>query len=122
MSRLQSIDHVQLAIPPDGETRARAFFVRALGLQEVPKPATLAARSGCWFQYGSVFVHCTVATDFVPATTAHIAFRVRGLDELATELQAKGYAVGWEDQKPGQRCFTCPDPFGNRLLFLDVND
>ena len=45
-----AIDHVQLAMPPGGEGRAREFYAGVLALVEVAKPAHLAARGGCWFE------------------------------------------------------------------------
>ena len=50
------IDHIQLAIPANGEDEARRFFGDLLGMVEVPKPATLSA-SGCWFEGGSLNLH-----------------------------------------------------------------
>jgi hypothetical protein len=47
------LDHVQLAMPAGGEDRARAFCAGVLGLAEVPKPADMAARGGCWFEGGA---------------------------------------------------------------------
>jgi hypothetical protein len=38
------IDHVQVAIPKGGEDAARLFFGKLLGLEELPKPADVAAR------------------------------------------------------------------------------
>jgi hypothetical protein len=43
------IHHVQRACPAESEDGLRAFYVDVLGLQEKPKPTTLAARGGCWF-------------------------------------------------------------------------
>ncbi|MGB2603334.1 MAG: hypothetical protein WBC78_07050 [Candidatus Sulfotelmatobacter sp.] len=33
-----SIDHVQLAMPPGEEQKARAFYADLLGMTELPKP------------------------------------------------------------------------------------
>jgi hypothetical protein len=35
---LVALDHVQLAMPPGGETTAEAFYAGVLGLVRVPKP------------------------------------------------------------------------------------
>ena len=47
-----AIDHVQFAMPAGEEDRARAFYGRLLGMIELPKPAELAKRGGCWFGSG----------------------------------------------------------------------
>ena len=49
--KILGIDHVQLAIPPGGEAKARAFYGDVLGLTEVPKPEGMRARGGMWFSF-----------------------------------------------------------------------
>jgi catechol 2,3-dioxygenase-like lactoylglutathione lyase family enzyme len=46
------LDHVQIAAPPGCEQAARHFFGGLLGLEELPKPAPLSSRGGCWFALG----------------------------------------------------------------------
>ncbi|MGO4263865.1 hypothetical protein, partial [Lysobacter sp. TAB13] len=91
------LDHVQLAMPPGGESEARAFYEGVLGISEVAKPAHLASRGGCWFEQGALKVHLGVDADFKPARKAHPAFIVSDLAALVTTLKARGYRVA-EDQ------------------------
>jgi hypothetical protein len=65
-----AIDHVQLAMPPGGEQKARAFYEGLLGMAEVPKPPELAKRGGCWFESGGVQLHLGVESDFRAAKKA----------------------------------------------------
>ncbi len=51
------LDHIQLAMPPGGEAKARQFYGQMLGLAEVPKPEPLASRGGCWFEGPGTVVH-----------------------------------------------------------------
>ncbi len=44
------LDHIQIAMPPRREGDARALYGALLEFSEVPKPAHLAARGGCWFK------------------------------------------------------------------------
>jgi len=112
----RGIDHVQLAIPEGGEPRARAFYVGALGLTEVPKPAPLAARGGAWFRAGNVEIHVGVEPDFVPARKAHPALVV---DDLRGLVDAASLDVRWNDEIPGKiRCHV-DDPFGNRIELIE---
>ncbi len=115
---LETIDHVQLAIPAGGEDRARAFYGDLLGLPEQPKPAELAGRGGCWFESAAIKVHCGVETPFAPARKAHIAFRVDDVAGLATRARAAGYEVADDAKLPGHERAFIYDPFGNRLEFL----
>ena len=115
---LQAIDHIQLAIPPGGEASARAFWRDLLGLPEIPKPAELAGRGGCWFETDTIKVHCGVEDPFRPARKAHIAFRVDDVESLAERAGALGYETANDRQLPGHARVFIFDPFGNRLEFL----
>ena len=115
-----SIDHIQIAIPPEGEDKARGFYIHALGFAEIPKPAELAKRGGAWFQIGNVQLHLGVEADFRPARKAHPAFLVMGLDELAAGIQAAGFEVD-TTQPPleGYKRLHVFDPFGNRIELME---
>src|SRR4051812_4985920 len=109
---ITAIDHVQLAMPPGGEDAATAFYEGLLGIPQVPKPAPLAARGGCWFERGPLRVHLGVEEDFRPARKAHPALLVSDLDTLTERLSAAGVNVRSGDT-PGQ--VYVDDPFGNRI-------
>lgn len=116
---MTGIHHVQLAIPPGGEDAARQFYGTLLGMTEVPKPPALAARGGCWFRGEGCELHLGIEPDFRPARKAHPAVLVRGLDALVDRLEAGGVTVTRDDDFPGHRHFYAPDPWGNRLEFLE---
>ena len=118
---LKRIEHVQLAMPGGEEDAARRFYVRALGMTEVPKPESLAKRGGCWFESGEVRVHLGVQTDFHPATKAHPAFVVDDLESLRAGLDAAGFRC--KDDKPldGFHRTYVSDPFGNRIELMEVH-
>ncbi len=115
VTRVIAIDHVQLAMPVGGEALARTFYVDLLGLQEVPKPAVLAARGGCWFEAGPVRVHLGVETPFQPARKAHPAFVLTQLEDF---VAAHGLSVRWSDEIPGTVRCHLDDPFGNRIELI----
>lgn len=111
-------DHVQVAIPAGSEASAREFYAGLLGMTELPKPAALAARGGCWFTSGAAILHLGVETPFAPARKAHPAFVVDDLLALEGRLHAAGYeTVRSDGEVPGVRRFHTADPFGNRLEF-----
>ncbi len=115
---LQSIEHVQLAMPAGGEDSARVFYRDLLGLPERPKPPEMAKRGGAWFESSAVKVHLGVETPFAPARKAHIAFVVDRVADLAARARAAGYEVKDDADLPGfERAFIY-DPFGNRLEFM----
>ena len=118
MSSVVGIDHVQVAAPAGCEAEARAFYGVLLGLPELPKPAELAGRGGCWFACGAQQLHVGVSDPFTPATKAHPALRLRdptALTALLERLAAAGHSVRGDVDLPGfERAFV-DDPFGNRL-------
>ena len=115
--KIERIDHVQIAIPVGEEDRARTFYGDLLGLTEIPKPAELAGRGGCWFEMGDVQVHIGVDADFHAARKAHVAFRVDEVRTLNAAAPAAGYEVKDDDQIEGVDRIFVFDPFGNRLEF-----
>jgi catechol 2,3-dioxygenase-like lactoylglutathione lyase family enzyme len=114
-----AIDHVQVAMPVGGEARARAFFGALLGLVELPKPADMAARGGCWFALGDRQLHLGAERDFRPAKKAHVALAVDGLDALRARIEAAGHATHDDSVIDGRHRFFTEDPFGNRIEFMD---
>lgn len=115
------IDHVQLAIPPGGEDRARAFYTDLLGLPEREKPEILAGRGGVWFERGELKLHLGIEKDFRPAKKAHPALQVEGLDALLLQLRAADCPVSEAEQLDGyrQRAFV-DDSFGNRIELVEL--
>lgn len=112
------LDHVQIAIPQGGEGEARIFFGELLGLTEIPKPAELGGRGGCWFQLGDRQLHLGVDPAFRPARKAHIAVAVEDLKALRAMLEDAGYKTRDDVPVDGRERFFTSDPFGNRIEFL----
>jgi len=114
------LDHVQLAMPPGGESEAEAFYCGVLGFTRVPKPEPMASRGGCWFAAGPVALHLGVEAEFRAAEKAHPALVVRHLPTLVTKLTEAGVDVRPNpDQPPGTGCYV-DDPFGNRIELIDA--
>lgn len=117
------LDHIQLAIPHGGENLARTFYIEALGLEEVAKPAELAGRGGLWLHSGDVRVHLGIDSDFHPAKKAHPGFRCADYDALLTRLKHYGIqAVDDHNSPNGSRHCYVADPFGNRLELIEESD
>jgi catechol 2,3-dioxygenase-like lactoylglutathione lyase family enzyme len=116
------LDHVQVAAPPGCERDARRFYGSLLGLEEVAKPASLAARGGAWFALGpgGQQLHIGVEEDFAPARKAHPALVVSAgaLEALAERLVEAGCEVRWDSSIPGVARFYVDDPWGNRLELM----
>jgi catechol 2,3-dioxygenase-like lactoylglutathione lyase family enzyme len=116
------LDHVQLAMPPGEEDRARAFYHGLLGIPEVPKPTELARRGGCWFERGELKLHLGVEREFRAAKKAHPALMVEGLDSLIERLKGAGCAVKEDEPLEGYTRVYVDDPFGNRLELMEPSN
>ena len=117
----KGIDHIQIAAPTASEEKARSFYGKLLGMQEIEKPENLKARGGCWFQCGAQQVHIGIQSDFAPAKKAHPGFMVSNLSELRHRLEDAAYLISEEPPIAGRARFFSHDPFGNRIEFLEYN-
>lgn len=112
------IDHVQLAMPPGREDIARAFYEGVLGLSEIPKPADMAKRGGCWFVGGTAHIHLGVEEGFAPARKAHPALLVDDLDRMVARLAKHGCEAIPGKPLAGYKRADIADPFGNRIELM----
>jgi catechol 2,3-dioxygenase-like lactoylglutathione lyase family enzyme len=112
------LEHVQLAMPAGHEADAVEFYEGLLGIPQVPKPAHLAARGGCWFEHGDVKVHLGVEDHFRPARKAHPALLVRDVRSLAAVIAAAGFRVIDDEPLDGYDRIYVDDPFGNRIELM----
>ena len=113
-----SLDHVQLAIPPDVEDRADEFYVGVLGFTAATKPPALQRRGGRWYEQGTLRLHLGVDPLFVPSTKAHVAFKVTDYEALQRRLEAVRARIQHDDEIEGVERFYTWDPFGNRLEMI----
>lgn len=120
MPHIAGIDHVQVAIPPNADDAARAFYGGVLGLPEIPKPAPLNASGGAWFLAGSSQLHIGGQAGCVPAKKAHPAFVIEDFEAYCTLLRERGVQVREEVQVYGRRRAGIEDPFGNRIELIEA--
>jgi catechol 2,3-dioxygenase-like lactoylglutathione lyase family enzyme len=120
MTAVLAIHHAQVSIPKNAETQAREFYCGVLGLVEIEKPSTLQGRGGFWLGLGDLQIHFGVEDGVDRAATrAHLAYRVRGLEEWRARLAALGIVAQDGVPIPGYRRFEFRDPFDNRVEFLE---
>jgi catechol 2,3-dioxygenase-like lactoylglutathione lyase family enzyme len=117
--RIKEIEHVQLAMPPGKESEARTFYEGVLGIPEVPKPANLARRGGCWFVRDTLEIHLGVENDFRAARKAHPALLVEDLPALKALIKAAGYSFNTDEPLAGYDRIYINDPFGNRIELME---
>jgi catechol 2,3-dioxygenase-like lactoylglutathione lyase family enzyme len=117
--QILALHHVQLAMPAGGEPAARRFYAGLLGIPEVPKPAHLAARGGCWFERDALKIHLGIERDFRPATKAHPALVVTDLAGLIRALAEAGHDTAEGEPLAGWTHCYVADPFGNRIELME---
>lgn len=118
---IKRLDHLQITIPYDGEDDARRFYSGILGLREIEKPDALKPNGGMWFEVAGIQLHIGVE-QAQPPSKRHPAFEVDDLAALRRHLQQHGVRLKDDTPIPGVQRFSCLDPFGNRIEFLEKAD
>ena len=119
MIEIKRIDHVQLCIPKGKEDEARAFYTDIIGLQEIPKPASLMPNGGLWYQLPGAELHLGIEPEM--RTRRHPAFEVTDVAAARNLLEDKVEIVE-EPYIPGRTRFAFIDPFGNKIELLQMLD
>ena len=116
--KFKRLDHVQICIPAGAEQRAREFYGRLLGLEEVEKPAPLRSRGGLWYKVADIQLHVGVEENQAPSKR-HPAFEVEEIEAIRNYLEANGVRTRDEIPLAGLKRFSFFDPFDNRIELLE---
>ena len=116
--RIKRLNHVQLCIPFGEEERAREFYGRVLGLEEIEKPDALKPNGGLWFQMADIQLHIGVE-EAGGISKRHPAFEVEDLEQIKEYLRERGARIKDEIPVPGLKRFSFFDPFDNRIEFME---
>jgi len=115
------IHHAQITVAASDLEAARSFYRDVLGMKEIPKPASLAARGGLWLQAGRHQLHIGVEENANRlATRAHIAYEVNDVALWKTHLERSGVNILDSIPIPGYARFEFRDPFGNRVELIQA--
>jgi len=87
-------------------------------MTEIPKPAELANRGGCWFRSGAVEIHLGVEQEFRPALKAHPALVCQNYEALIAKLKQAAVPIKEDFEIPEVRRSHVFDPFGNRIELI----
>jgi catechol 2,3-dioxygenase-like lactoylglutathione lyase family enzyme len=110
------LQHVSVAIPPDGADRARAFYGGVLGLEERDVLPKLDPSRFIWYRVGGDCELHLMLLDERPPETPHFCLAVDGdLGELRARLEAAGVPTRDGTELVDRPRFTCRDPFGNLI-------
>jgi catechol 2,3-dioxygenase-like lactoylglutathione lyase family enzyme len=123
-SPIDSFHHVAVCVRD--AAAARAFYGEVLGLEELERPADVAARiPGAWYRIGALELHVFEQAEFTPSTVAvgpHIALRTGDFDGTVERLRARGaaFAFGPGRGPDGIARVILRDPTGNVVEITDA--
>ena len=113
------LHHAQITIPKGTEEKAKDFYCKVLGLQEIEKPVSLQGRGGFWLQVGNKEVHVGTEDGFDRLTTkAHIAYQVEDVSYWRSVLIENDIKILDSVPIPNFERFEFRDPFGNRVEMI----
>jgi predicted enzyme related to lactoylglutathione lyase len=114
------IEYIHLAIPADGELRARRFYGELLGLTEIRKTINPASRRGVWFQCGALQLHLGAAPDW-PARPGRPILFVHDVRQVIDRVLRAGHEARFDPELlPGFRRAHIADPFGNAIELMEA--
>jgi predicted enzyme related to lactoylglutathione lyase len=116
--KIESIDHIQVAVPLSVIEQAMTFYGAIFGLERIDKPEALRKNGGAWYRHGSLEIHLSIEDDSSDLTQSkrHLCYVVPDLEEAESELASHGVEIIRDRQLiPGWIRFYIRDPGGNRI-------
>ena len=120
MIDFKRLNHVHICIPKGKEDDAREFYAGVLGLKEIPKPASLIANGGLWYEIADIELHLGIEAE-MPRSRRHSAFEISDVAAARKLLESK-VQIAEEPEIPGRVRFAFIDPFGNKIELLQMLD
>jgi catechol 2,3-dioxygenase-like lactoylglutathione lyase family enzyme len=105
-------------VPYEAEEKARVFYLKKLGFDEIKKPASLLKNGGFWCKAANVELHICLEKVKHAHSKRHPAFQVEDLEVTRSMLEKKHIRIQEETAIPGLIRFSFFDPFGNRIELL----
>jgi catechol 2,3-dioxygenase-like lactoylglutathione lyase family enzyme len=121
--RKPRLQHVSCTVPLNSQEQVRAFYGGVLGLEEKPRPQSLAHLGLIWFYAGDYEMELHFVPDPLlsnPSAQHHFCLEVEQVEEYRQRVSSAGYAIIEGNPIPGRPRFFCRDPFGNLLEFTTI--
>ncbi|MGH7927941.1 MAG: glyoxalase [Candidatus Binatia bacterium] len=116
---IKGMHHVAVGIPAGAENEARRFYRDLLGLDEIPKPDSLAGRGGLWLQTpDGLQIHLQIDEPDAGRSRRHFGLVVDGGSSIKTRMKKAGYWSRDDVDIPGFSRFFVNDPWGNQIELL----
>lgn len=123
MPQVLRLQHTSIPMPPNGQSKARAFFGDALGMKEVRPPQELDADNLVWFLAGDGGheIHLFVDPELVDNSPAqHLCLQVDELDAFRKRLTEHGVSIEETIAIPSRPRFFIRDPFTNFIEITQI--
>ncbi|MCB2229127.1 VOC family protein [bacterium] len=118
---INRIHHIEITVPTDREEAAREFYLRSLGLNEIPKPDSLRYRGGFWVRLDNVDLHVGLEDGYDRSgMKVHVAYQVGDLKRWRKIITELGLTIRESIPIPGYDRFEFRDPFGNRIELIQA--
>ncbi len=115
------LHHVSIPVQPDQLEAGRAFYARALGLEEIPAPVEFAPGWVIWFRLGAQELHLFEEENAnTPPSERHLALEVDDLDAARQRFDELGVVVEEADPIHNRPRLYVRDPFGNKLEITQI--
>lgn len=114
----KKINHVQICVPIDEEDRAREFYCKILGLNEIERPDALKNKGGFWLEIAGIQLH--IGTEEKEGKSKrHPAFEIENLKEVKEYFIKTGVRVKEDVKTPGMNRFSIFDFWDNRIELME---
>lgn len=122
MAQVKRLQHTSVPMPPGGNDLARAFYGKALGMREIPKPSTLS-NNLVWFAANDDGdeVHVFQEENMGPnSAEQHLCLEVDDLDAFSTRLTEHGYQPQTPEIIRNRPRLFVRDPFENLVELVEI--
>ena len=111
-----ALHHVNVTVPAELETAAKAFYGVVLGLKQIPKPLT-SRQSGAWYEIGDTQLHLSIENERPGhLSSGHVCFAISDLAEAEQKFREAGVEIITDPEpNPNLPRFFVHDPGGNLL-------
>jgi catechol 2,3-dioxygenase-like lactoylglutathione lyase family enzyme len=123
MPAVQRLQHTSVPMPQGGQAAARAFYGRALGMEEVTPPSSLDRPNLVWFRAGQdghevhVFVDDPAGEN---SNAQHLCLQVDDIDAYRAQLKEHGVAIEETTAIVNRPRFFVRDPFNNLIELTQI--
>ncbi len=122
--KAKRLNHITVAVPAGEHDKVREFYGEILGLEEIPRPASLnKVYDLMWFKFLDILLHLDFTPPWVkPAENRHIAVEVVDLPAVRRYLESKRVTIREAVVMPDRDRFYLLDPFGNYFELLEMKN